>query len=337
MASIYDIANRAGVSISTVSRILNGTARVKPEKEKAVREAMEYYHYEPNQFARGLVKQKSNMIGLFLPSYDENGQTLSDYYLGVIRGVSEVLPALGYNLVLLFDNSSRASNPEFLEQLRQKRVDGIIFAAQPAAERDRQLLSELEEAGYPIVYIGQRFEDRIRNVYAQFVKYHYNSISYLYGRGHRRILLFGTSIHASLLEEVYEKAVKELPGINLSILFQGSSISYEAFKKEIQKHLEEGIDAVAGIGADQLPFLYGCLAEAGLKVPEDVSVLATEFMEGAGLMFYPETSAVYVPASDMGKAAAELLASAISKSPDGASTIELESVLKERDSVRTID
>ena len=64
-ASIYDVAKRAGVSISTVSRILNNSANVSDKKVQAVKEAMEYYQYEPNQFGRGLVKQRSNMIGVY--------------------------------------------------------------------------------------------------------------------------------------------------------------------------------------------------------------------------------------------------------------------------------
>ena len=64
-ASIYDVAKRAGVSISTVSRIMNGSANVSEVKKAAVQEAMEFYQYEPNQFARGLVKQRSNLIGIY--------------------------------------------------------------------------------------------------------------------------------------------------------------------------------------------------------------------------------------------------------------------------------
>lgn len=336
MASIYDIAKRAGVSISTVSRILNGTARVKPDKEAAVREAMEYYRYEPNQFARGLVRQKSDMIGLFLPSFGEDGQALSDYYLGIIRGVSDVLPSLGYSLVLLFDNNpGHLSCPEFLEQLKTRKIDGIIFAALPSGESARASITEIEEASYPVVYIGQRFEDRIRNVYAQFAQYTYKSLAYLHGKGHRRILLSGSGLHASMLDQVCSKASMELDGIEIRVAFLGGISSYAAFKEELMMHISEGLDAVAGISTEQLPFLYGCLAEEGLSVPDDISVLATEYTEGAGLMFYPGTSAIYVPAVDMGRAAARLLISSINDSQEDVTTIELESSLKERDSVKS--
>ena len=66
--SIRDVARRAGVSAATVSRILNGTAAVSEKKAQAVREAVEYYSYEPNQFARGLKKQSSRMIGVYFPA-----------------------------------------------------------------------------------------------------------------------------------------------------------------------------------------------------------------------------------------------------------------------------
>lgn len=337
MASIYDIAKRAGVSISTVSRILNGTARVKPDKKRAVREAIEYYKYEPNQFARGLVRQKSDMIGLFLPSLGEGPQNLSDYYLGIIRGISNVVSSFGYSLILLFDNNhGQVTTPEFLDKLKTKKVDGIIFAALPSEESSRECIKEIEEAAYPVVYIGQRFEDRIRNVYAQFTSYTYASLSYLHSKGHRHILLVGTGLHAKMLDEVRAKAVSKLEDIDLKVVLIADETSYEAFKEKLSGYIDQGLDAVAGIGTEQLPFLYGCLAEAGLSVPEDVSVIATEHKEGAGLMFFPETTCVYIPAVDMGRAAAELLINAINGNGQETPTVELESVLMERDSVKSV-
>ena len=96
-ASIYDVAKRAGVSISTVSRILNNSANVSDKKVQAVKEAMEYYQYEPNQFGRGLVKQRSNMIGVYTP-FHSGSVFESSYTLELLKGIERVLTRHNYGI-----------------------------------------------------------------------------------------------------------------------------------------------------------------------------------------------------------------------------------------------
>ena len=106
-ASIYDVARRAGVSISTVSRIMNGSANVSEVKKAAVQEAMEFYQYEPNQFARGLVKQRSNLIGIYFPMASAS-MFESSYNLELLKGIEKVLTYQNYNMVSMRWRNIRA-------------------------------------------------------------------------------------------------------------------------------------------------------------------------------------------------------------------------------------
>ena len=149
-ASIYDVAKRAGVSISTVSRIMNGSANVSEVKKAAVQEAMEFYQYEPNQFARGLVKQRSNLIGIYF-SMASASMFESSYNLELLKGIEKVLTYQNYNMVLINEmeeyKSRSKGTPKYLEFVRQKRIDGLILSG--LSDRTMDTVEELRTGGDP--------------------------------------------------------------------------------------------------------------------------------------------------------------------------------------------
>ena len=99
-ASIHDVAKRAGVSISTVSRVINHSAGVKESKTAAVLEAMEYYNYQPSQFGRGLVTGSSRIVGVYSPL--PGGAMFQDgYMLECLRGIESALSKSPYSLLLI--------------------------------------------------------------------------------------------------------------------------------------------------------------------------------------------------------------------------------------------
>lgn len=337
MASIYDIAERAGVSISTVSRIMTGSANVRPDKAEAVKEAMAFFNYEPNQFARGLVKQKSNMIGLYIESNrigDEEDGSFAYYTMSLISGVGEVLAKNGYNLVLIYGDEGRA---DFLDQLRQKRIDGIIFSNVPSCPAARKSLQNMEKDGYPSVYIGKRFRKSGMNVYAQFENYMFSSILYLYNKGHKNVMVFNDPIHEENVRRVIERAAEELDGITLhEFSVNGYYASRDELKNAIEKYIALGSDAITGMPVEMVPLLYAALEELGMHVPGDISVIATEHREGLGRMFYPQVSAMYVPALDIGRGAAEMLLKSIRTPASAEESRVYEARFIERDSVRDL-
>ena len=192
--SIRDVANRAGVSISTVSRILNNTATVSEKKMLAVKEAMEYYNYEPNQFARGLKKQTSNMIGVYFPGGTDSIFE-SAYNLELLRGIEKVLAYQNYSMVLISESrefeSRKKRTPKYLEFIRQKRIDGLILSGltSKSAEDNVDVVWKIMEEGYPVVYIGKRLHKNGLNVYAQFEHYNVKMIVVIKNSVKKQVLL----------------------------------------------------------------------------------------------------------------------------------------------------
>ncbi len=312
MQSIRDVAKRAGVSISTVSRILNNSANVSEEKVVAVKEALEYYQYEPNQFGRGLVKQKSNMIGVYFP-FSSISIFETSYSLELLKGIEQILPQYNYNMVIISEaevyESQAQGNPKFLECTGQKKIDGLILTGLINKQASEQALKRLIDEQYPVVYIGKKFHQRGVNIYAQFEDYMFRMLRELYRKGHHNILLYYLHMHQIYIENVIKQLRTELPDLKiipLSLL--NIAKSREAITEQLKKYVKEGTyTAVCSSGAEMLQVIMGVCGELHLSIPDDISILSVEHKMGDGEFTYPQTSAFYVPAIDMGKGAAELV------------------------------
>ena len=166
-ASIHDVAKRAGVSIATVSRVVNNSAGVKESKVAAVKEALEYYDYQPSQFGRGLVTGTSKMIGVYSPlaggSMFESG-----YMLECLRGIDNIIRESSYSLLLMNESvsyeKSEKAKPKFIEYVNQKKIDGLIVLTIPSDGRLEGALSAIIEDDFPVGYIGKRFGEKGMNV-----------------------------------------------------------------------------------------------------------------------------------------------------------------------------
>jgi len=142
MANIYDVAHAAGVSISTVSHVLNGTRFVSPDTRAKVLAAIEELNYRPSSLARAMVRQETRTIGLIVPDI------VNPFYADLGRGVENYGYAAGYSVLLC--NSDRKAEKEtaYLDMLISKRVDGVIYATSDRAE---ERLAPLRAHGVPVV------------------------------------------------------------------------------------------------------------------------------------------------------------------------------------------
>ncbi len=340
-ASIHDVAKRAGVSISTVSRILNHSANVSDKKVAAVQEAMEYYQYEPNQFGRGLVKQKSNMVGVYFPA--SSGSLFdSSYNLEILKGIEKVLSYQNYSMVLLCETEDYGSRlsavPKYMEYIKQKRIDGLILSGlSDKAERDT-IFRQIIEEDYPAVYIGKRVHKKGLNIYAQFEQYNLQMLNLLWKHGHRKVLFYINSLHWRYLPDIQKKAAETMPDLK----FYPCSLEFFQYDREqlmqgIQRYVkEEGCTAVVSPAMEATHQILGICAELKLAVPDRVSIVSVEHRKGEGQLCYPQVSAFYVPAKDMGSGAAALLLSMIQEKDREEDSVEYETRYIERDSIRRI-
>lgn len=339
-ASIYDVANRAGVSISTVSRVLNNSAAVSDKKVAAVREALEFYQYEPNQFGRGLVKQRSNMIGIYFPAHDASVFD-SAYNLELLKGIERVLSYQDYSMVLISENQEYDSRvettPRYMECIRQKRIDGLLLSGLSDKAMKEKVFRQIMDEEYPVVYIGKRFHEKGLNVYAQFEQYMVHMAEVLYQQGHRRILFYVAALHGHYLQGISQQVKKRMPEARIQVqMMEDFGVSRNRLVRDLKKYvLEAGCTAICSPAMEATQRILSVCAELQISVPERVSIVSVEHRLGEGEAMYPQISAFYVPAQDMGAGAANLLLKAI-QAQEKEESVEYETRYIERDSIRRI-
>lgn len=296
--SIYDVAQRAGVSIATVSRFLNGSAAVSEKKAQAVQEAMEFFQYEPNQFARGLMKQSSNMIGVYFPE-GQGSMFDSSYNLELLKGIEQALSYQNYSMVLLDEakgfSQRKRPIPRYLEYVRQKRLDGLILSGLSNQQMKHEVFQQIMEEDFPVVYIGKRVHEKGLNVYAQFEQYHVDMLDTLRQSGHRKILMLIYYVHSYYLPEIAAQVEAGMPEITLFPVIIDNTDDYrEQLMQAVQQYVaDEGCTAVVTEGMEETQILLSICAELQIAVPNQLSILSPEHRRGGGNIFFPG----FLPAS----------------------------------------
>ncbi len=123
MATIKDVAERAGVSPTTVSHVLNETRYVSPELAERVWEAVEALNYQPNAVARSLRRKRTHTLGMIIPDNS------NPFFAEVARGIEDLCFDLGYNVILCNSDQDREKEQTYIDLLTEKQVDGIVFVA----------------------------------------------------------------------------------------------------------------------------------------------------------------------------------------------------------------
>ena len=340
-ASIHDVAKRAGVSIATVSRVINNSAGVKESKAAAVREALEYFDYQPSQFGRGLVTGSSRLIGVYSP-FSDGGMFQSSYLLECLRGIDDVIRESPYSLLLLnesksYDKSDKVK-PKFIEYVNQKRIDGLIVLSVPSDGRMEGALSAILEDGFPVGYIGKRFHEKGVNVYASYEEYMMDAIERLYAKGHRRIAFLPLQSRSNTNRKLKSKAETKLAGLKIHITDTTSDIEIE-FLKDILTYAidEEHVTAIIGENISIWSKVQSILTAMGKQIGRDVSAISVEQVEGQGAQMLPKIDCYYVPARMMGEIIATELLDELTGKKNTERSKKFMPEYKERGSVRTIE
>lgn len=195
MANIYDVANKAGVSRSAVSRVLNNQKGVHPDKREKVLEAVKALNYRPNSMARGLAMKKTNTIAIV-------ARELADpFYNAFIRSLNYHADQSHYGVLYCVRNNYLSSNVDYLSTLSAK-VDGYIFLGENTVSKEE--LELLSNTNTPVV--GMEFDFKMDNVTFLTIdneKETIKGIEYLINKGHKHIL------HIALDPSVDEFSIRE--------------------------------------------------------------------------------------------------------------------------------
>lgn len=203
--NIKDVAKMAGVSISTISRVINKSAYVSPEIKERIEKILAETGYRPNSLAKELLRNKTNTIGVMLPRIDLGT------FAAMFEGIVSVLNANGYNVLLANTHDQVDEELRYLDFFHEKRVDGVLFFATGNNPRYVQAIAKLR---MPVVVVGQSgaYLDcpsvRLDNQGAAKTM-----VNYLISLGHRRIACLAVPDHdvniGIMRKEGYYAALKE--------------------------------------------------------------------------------------------------------------------------------
>lgn len=300
--TISDVARRAKVSESTVSRVLNGTARVAEAKRRAVEQAIEALGFQPNAFARGLATGRSRAIGVVTQAID------SPFYGEGMRGIERTLQANAYTPIFMSGHWNSDDEERCIRELIQRRVDGIIlFAGRLGASAIAEFARQL-----PIVVTGRSVE--AEGVFSLAVDDEEGAriaTRHLIELGHRRIAFIGgprDHPDAQARFAGYRSALDQSGLSFVPRLVAPGNFSEEGGRLAGERliALEEPFSAVV-CANDQTAFgLQLALFRHGIRVPDDVSVVGFDDLSTAAY-FLPPLTTVRQPVDQMGDLSAQAL------------------------------
>ena len=184
-ASIKDVAKEAGVSIATVSRVLNDIDVVNEETKKKVLEAIKKLGYRPNIVARSLKTQRTRTIGILIPDIS------NQFYPEIVRGAEDVANIYGYNVMLCNSDFDTDKEKEYLRVLKEKMVDGVLYMSSSLENDILDLINELDVKTV-LVETDDKNAD-LPSVTIDNVKATYEVTKYLIDKDIRDIAFIGVS------------------------------------------------------------------------------------------------------------------------------------------------
>jgi LacI family transcriptional regulator len=308
-ASIRDVARRAGVSIATVSRVVNRIPTVDPELVKRVRKAVDEVGYVPNTQARTLVSGRSRILGLIV------SEITNPFFPELVQEFENLAVAQGYEVMIGSTNYEPALTESLIRRMLQRNVDGVAVMTFGIEE---ELVQKLVEREFPLVFVdaGPPLPN-IRVLKVDYGKGIRQAVQHLAALGHRRIAFISGPLHLRSAVARRDAFLKSMAEVGLTVPAE---------------HMVEGDHTMEGgmramerlISQRDLPTAVECsndmtaigvlhaLFRTAHKVPQDISVVGYDDIHLAQFMLPPLTT-VQMSCKDLAKAAVEALRAGIER------------------------
>jgi LacI family transcriptional regulator len=308
-ATMGDVARLAGVSKATVSAVLNGTALVKESTRARVENAIELLNYRPAPVVNGYAAANgAKSLGIVIKEVD------NPYYAEVVLGARGVAEENGYSLFVASSEGEYEAERRAIDLLRTKGIDGMIVTPVLHAGSDLSHLFELKRRNYPFVLIEQVIGVRASVVDVENVEASRRAAEYLIQQGHTQILYLAGPDYSMHSQERIDGTWRACSAAHLR--FNDSHIVRAG--AHLADGYRAGMEYFGACPAESRPTavscyndlvaagLYRALAELGLRVPDDVSVVGFDDIPLAEYLTVPLTT-VRMPKARMGALAAEML------------------------------
>jgi LacI family transcriptional regulator len=323
-STLIDVAREAGVSPSTVSRILNGTAKVSDEKRQAVLKAIARNNFAPNLMAQALKKGRSHTIGIVVQDI------ASPFFDEILHGVDDGLKGTGYASVIVSGHWNAAEEADRIRLLLARKVDGIVLLS--GRMDDDTVLQFARQK--PIVSTGRALATRqalgfkLDNEQGAWM-----AVRHLIELGHRRIAFVSgpaNNVDAAARLQGYQRALREAD-IDLDPALVVAGDFHENSGLLAVNQLLDARQPFSAVFAANDQSAYGvrlALYRKGIRVPDDISLVGFDDLPGSAYTTPPLTT-VKQPLYDMGLAATHALLSLINGEAASASIPPLELIVRE--------
>lgn len=310
MATIWDVAKLAGVSKSTVSRVINNGS-CSSEAKDAVLAAVKKLNYQPSCFAQNIRTQKSMTIALMIPDASNL------FYTEMFKAVEAVAFAQQYMVILCDTQNSPEMEIKYAEKLLARKIDGLIYGTYKMNAKTQDYFTSLSEI-LPIVFIDYAYKryENIALVATEGYNSSRNAVKFLYKKGKRRIAYvnFPRDVEVTYLRyEGYRKGLEDcgLPFSSNIVYFPeteeealGRAIGFNGAKSLLEKN--QDIDAIMAAADPLAVGVMKYLKQQGIKIPHDISVIGFDNNEICEII-EPTLTTIAQPISDIGAVSAQIL------------------------------
>ncbi|MBO0600626.1 LacI family DNA-binding transcriptional regulator [Sporosarcina sp. E16_3] len=303
MPTIQEVAKKAGVSVATVSRVINNPAIVTEKTRLKVEQVITNLNYEPSVLGRNLRTSESRLLLALIPSIS------NPFYTEIINGIEDIAIEQGYNILLCATDSNSNREDIYFNLLKSKLADGII-SMDPTVNRTKLL--ELASK-YPVIQCSEYDEDgNISYVTINNELAAYHAVRHLIKIGHTKIALINSHkkyLYARERRQGFEKALQEfnLP-INSDWIYNTDSLGFEQ-GQQAMRHLLTLSDRPTAVFAVSDILAIGALKEIninGLHVPNDIAIIGFDKISFSN-MTHPTLTTISQPGYKMGSTSATML------------------------------
>lgn len=328
MTTMRAVALAAGVSMSTVSHVINKTRKVHPDTQRAVEQAIEQVGYSPNRLARALAGAPTGMVGVAISALSNR------YFASVAAAIEAECAAHGLMMLLVDTHENPAYELKAVQALREHRVDGILIA--PTADPEQRTLNYLREHQMPTVLVDRLLGAGFDQVAVESKQATTELVSHVIGLGHQRIGFIAGVPGLSTTED-------RLQGYQSALALAGMAFDAELVRNG-QSALEPARRATHDLLALARPptaIMTGnnlmtigalrALVEAQVRVPQDMSLVGFDDIEWADVLS-PRLTVMAQPVEELGTRAVRLLLRRLAKPSARRQTIRLTPTLCLRDS-----
>ncbi len=319
MATINDVAKRAGVSRSTVSLVLNKSPLVKEETRLLVEQVIQEMNYVPNSNARGLSSRVTNNIGvIFMQDYllgvpgqvsYDNDQHVGLCSFNISNGIMTGLQGTLYGVIT--ERFCSVAEPDELPKvIREKRVDGAIIVGLPYSDR---FVANMKKTGIPFVVAGVgSWEETVDSIYADPGEGTEMAVQELLQSGHKKICLLNCAERLLSHESRRQGFLRAMEQAGVEIMenwnIYGNRNNGKSAREAFQKFWEDGNrpDAIVTANGQSATGIMSYLYEIGVRIPEDISIISYEDSSICGYAA-PALTSINIRKEELGQWAAKCL------------------------------